>query len=225
MPESLARKAPVISKQLEIILGKDQIAKSRPIDPWSIFYRIFEEMPHSQHTYFTSASTRNWLRIRNEARGLPVSELRDDFTDLRRDADALRARVEVLSKELVSTKERLRELSQEVLRLRLLGKTGETSAVSEVCEAYIEEVKGIQVVRQVLLSRCEDDESVIWTIIEGPPFDDSVRLPVYEAQLKISQSLKEDSPVDFHVVNLSELSQKQNVEDILPAHSETLWQR
>jgi predicted DNA-binding protein len=226
MPESLARKAPGIWRELESILKREQVGTARVADSESALYRVLKEASHIRYTRLARASVENWLEIRDKARSFPSLEFRDDFTELRRDTDVLRARIEVLSKGLVSTEKKVQELSQEVLRLRLLGKKMETSAVSEVCEAYIEEVKDLHVVREVLLSRCEDDDvSVIWTIIEGPPFDDSVRLPIYEAQLKILKSLKEDTLVDFHVLNLSEFPEKQSVENILPPDTDILWQR
>jgi len=225
MPESLAKKAPGIWKDLDSILKKEQVSKPRGAESEFASYWISEEVSHTRYEHLTRALVQNWLEIRAKARSLPSLEFRDDFTELRGDADLLRAKIEVLSKELVSTKNRVQELSQDVLKLRLGEKT-EASAVSEVCKAYIEEVKGLRVVREVLLSRCEDDDvSIIWTIIEAPPFDDSLRIPIYEAQLKILKSLKEDTLVDFHVLNLSELLENQSVENIVPPDTDMLWQR
>jgi len=223
MPESLARKAPGIWRELESILKREQVGTARVADSESALYRVLKGASHIRHTRLARVSVENWLEIRDKARSFPSLEFRDDFTELRRDTDVLRARIEVLSKELVSTKTKVQELSQEVLKLRADRKT-ETTAIDEICKSYVEGVKKLDVVREVLLSRCEDDDvSVIWTIIEGPPFDDSVRLPIYEAQLKILKSLKEDTPVDFHVLNLSEFPEKQSVENILPPDTDMLW--
>jgi hypothetical protein len=225
MPESLAKKAPGIWKELESILKKEQVGKARVADSESAFYWVSKESSHTRYTQLTRALVQNWLEIRDKARSFPGLEFGDDFTELRRDTDVLRAKIELLSKELVSTKNRVQELSQEVLKLRL-GKRTETSAVTEVCKAYIEQVKDLRVVCEVLLSRCEDDDaSIIWTIIEAPPFDDSLRLPIYEAQLKILKSIKGDALVDFHVLNLAELLENQSVENIVPPDTDMLWQR
>ncbi len=225
MPESLTKKAPGIWKDLENILGKEQVGKARIAEPRSAFYWISRETSHTGYAYLTRALVQNWLEIRDKARSFPRLEFRDDFTELRRDTDILRAKIEVLSKELVSTKNKVQELSQEVLKLCLDKKT-KTIAINEVCKAYIEGVKNLDVVRKVLLSGSEDENvSIIWTIIEAPPFDDSLRIPIYEAQLKILKSLKEDILLDFHVLNLSELLENQSVEGIVPPDTDILWQR
>jgi len=225
MPESLAKKAPGIWKDLESILKKEQVGKARIAESESAFYWVSKEISQTRYGPLARALVRNWLEIRDKARSFPSLEFRDDFTELRRDTDVLRAKIEVLSKELVSTKNKVQELSQEVLKLRLDKKT-ETIAIDEVCKAYIEEVKNLDVVRKVLLSSPEDENvSIIWTIIDASPFDDSLRIPFYEAQLKILKSLKEDTPLDFHVLNLSELLENQSVEDIVPPDTDILWQR
>lgn len=225
MPESLAKKAPGIWKDLDSILKKEQVSKPRSAESEFASYWISEEVSHTRYEHLARALVQNWLEIRAKARSLPSLEFRDDFTELRRDADLLRAKIEVLSKELVSTKNKVQELYQEVLKLRADKKT-ETIAIDEICKSYIEGVKNLDVARKVLLSRSEDENvSIIWTIIDASPFDDSLRFPIYEAQLKILKSLKEDILLDFHVLNLSELLENQNVEDIVPPDTDILWQR
>lgn len=225
MPESLAKKAPNIWKDVENILKKGQGDKARTADSEPTLYRVAKETSYTRYTELRRFLFHNWLEILDKGRSFPSLEYRDDYTELRHDTDVLRAKIEVLSKELISTKHEVRVLLQEVLKLRAHENT-ETTTINDACKAYIEEVKNLDVALKVLLSKSEDENVyIIWTIIEAPPFDDDLRIPIYEAQLKILKSLKEDTFIDFHVVNLSELLENQNIEDIVPPVTDILWQR
>lgn len=226
MFERPSKKAPGTWKeQVERILEEKQFGKTWIPEPRPAYHWPSRETSQTRHAYLTRVLLLNWLEIFDKARSFPRSEFHDDVTELRRETDVVRANMEALRREMVSTKNKVQELSQEVLRLRSDKKT-ETVAINELCRAYIEEVKSLDVVRQVLLSKSEDEDvSIIWTIIEAPPFEDSLRIRIYEAQLRILKSLKEDTVLDFHVLNLSELSENQSVEDVVPPDIDTLWQR
>ncbi len=64
-----------------------------------------------------------------------------------------------------------------------------------------------------------------WTIIDAEPFDSTLREPIYDAQVKIYKEMKEDLALDFHVLNLSELHDRQELESILPPSAKLIWQR
>ena len=225
MPKRPSEKTSDILEQAERILVKKLLEKSYIPDPWPPHAWVPKETSPRRHEYLGKALLQNWLKIFDEARSFPRSEFHDDVTELRRETDALRANMEALHREVASTKNEVQVLSQEVLKLRSDEKT-EILAINELCIAYIEEAKSLDVVREVLLSKSEDENvPIIWTIIEAPPFEDSLRIPIYEAQLRILKSLKEDTLLDFHVLNLSELSENQSMEDVVPPEIDILWQR
>jgi len=94
----------------------------------------------------------------------------------------------------------------------------------ELHEAYLKMVSTIDIVRQVFLFEAEDI-TAIWTIIDAPPFEDSICTPIYDAQLKILRMLKEDMLFDFHVFNISELSDDVKLKHIIPSNANLVWQR
>ena len=118
------------------------------------------------------------------------------------------------------TKESLNEL---VAKLgELLSET--TTDIDKLCEEYVDEVSDIKAVREILVVE-EEDVTTIWTIIKATPFEDSIREPIYAAQLQILRSLEQDIPLDFYVLNESELLADEKLTDIIPSHARTIWRR
>jgi len=62
----------------------------------------------------------------------------------------------------------------------------------------------------------------IWTVISAPPFEDSYRIPVYEAEMVIHQ--QETYPlVEFRLINRQEI--EQELTNVLPASHRILFER
>ncbi len=62
----------------------------------------------------------------------------------------------------------------------------------------------------------------IWTVISAPPFEDTNRAPVYEAETAVLQ--QETYPlVGFHLINVQEI--EQDLSNALPASHQILFER
>lgn len=118
------------------------------------------------------------------------------------------------------TKESLNEL---VTKLgELLSVT--TTDIDGLCREYVDEVRNIKAVREILVVE-EEEVTTIWTIIKAPPFEDSLREPIYTAQLHVLRSLEQDIPLDFYVLNESELPADEKLSEIIPSNARCIWQR
>ena len=85
-------------------------------------------------------------------------------------------------------------------------------------------VNTIEIVKQILI--VEDEEGfTILTLIEAEPFDDSQRKPIYQAQINILRQMEEDIPVDFHILNVSEHLNLEELRDVIPSNAKIFWQR
>lgn len=94
-------------------------------------------------------------------------------------------------------------------------------SVQELCQDYLNIVNTIEIVKKILIA--EDEEGfTIWTLIEAEPFDDSQRMPIYQAQINIMRQMEEGIPIDFRILNISEYKQ---IEDIIPSSATIFWQR
>lgn len=98
------------------------------------------------------------------------------------------------------------------------------TGINRVYGDYLNMVKNIQVVREVLLVETEDI-STLYTIIECTPFDDTLREPIYDAQLHILRSIKGNVSIDFYVLNLLELPEYEEKASFIPAYAKLLWKR
>ncbi len=96
--------------------------------------------------------------------------------------------------------------------------------IDKLCKQYTDKVSHIKAVNEVLVVE-EEQITTIWTIINSPPFEDSLREPIYEAQSHILRSLRQDIPLDFYVLNEAELTPDQKLSDIIPANSIRIWRR
>jgi hypothetical protein len=96
--------------------------------------------------------------------------------------------------------------------------------IGKVCREYIDRISANKAVREILVVEGEK-VTTIWTIIKAPPFEDSVREPIYAAQLQILGSLEQVIPVDFYVLNKSELPSDEKLSDIIPSNARSVWRR
>jgi hypothetical protein len=119
------------------------------------------------------------------------------------------------------SKESLKDFEESVLRVLL---SSATRDIDRVCREYVEKISKIEAVREILVVEGEK-VTTVWTIIKAPPFEDSVREPIYTAQLQILRSLERYIPIDFYILNESELSSDKNLSDIIPSDARSIWQR
>jgi len=96
-------------------------------------------------------------------------------------------------------------------------------AKSELYREYIQKVCDLDIVQKIFLVE-DEDETTILTIINAPPFEDSLREPIYLAQLEVLRSPNSNSNVGFHVLNEKELSAEQTVENTIPENAKRIWQ-
>ncbi len=89
---------------------------------------------------------------------------------------------------------------------------------------YLEAVRSIECVSEVLVDEhCE--RWTIWTLIEAPPFEEELQLPVFREQVNFVRSLPDGASVDFRVLNLCELAEGVTKDEVLPGGLQTLWRR
>lgn len=206
------RPSPPVLNEIERILQK-KLGAERLLPR----QRILSEPLHTGRVIYLSRElSQRWAGIVGSIRDLPASEFQDDVAELKREVDVLRLNVE-------SIKNTIDDLSSEIRDIRSTIQTS-TATITELCRAYVEAVSNIDTVQQVLLSQ-DEEGAIMWTIIDAPPFEDSLRTPIYEAQLRILRAVEGDALLDFHVLNVSELPRNQDVQEIIPPDFNVLWQR
>lgn len=213
------KKQPDILDEVERIVQKRGSTKGIPLELRPTPRRFPRVSP--QYVFRTRMQLVDyWDEIMAKIRDIPQTEFLDEITEMRREIDTLRYRTESVKQELSSCKQTIDELCKEVY-----GRAStKLASVGELCKAYVEIVSGINIVRQVFLSET-NNIATIWTIIDATPFEDSLRTPIYDAQVKILSTLKEDIPLDFYVVNVSELSEGEELEGITPSNAKLVWER
>ena len=93
---------------------------------------------------------------------------------------------------------------------------------SDLCKIFVDNVRYFPEVRTILLSRL-GDSARLWTVIEAPPFEQSIRNRIYAEQLKVL-SMTELPVLDFRVVNLNEYDTEER-ELIVPENAQVLYVR
>lgn len=97
-------------------------------------------------------------------------------------------------------------------------------SVKDLCENYLNMANTVEVVKQILI--VEDEEGfTIWTVIEAEPFDDSLRKPIYQAQIDMLRQIEDDKPIDFHILNILEYTNLEALQDVIPHNAKIIWQR
>jgi len=164
-----------------------------------------------------------WRELLVKTRKFPKPEFRDDISELRHEVDTLKLMVKSLTKSLETSNEKMVELSKKVNNENSI-RQAKTISLNNLCSSYVNIVSKIDIVKQIFVVET-NDALLCWTIIDTDPFDSELRAPIYDAQVKIYQEMKEDLALDFHVLNLSELHDRQELESILPPSAELVWQR
>ena len=96
-----------------------------------------------------------------------------------------------------------------------------SSPLWEAAHAYAAAVQEIPYVHKVLLEESRNP-AYIWTIISTPPFDDTYRTPVYEAEMAILQDAHFPL-VGFRLLNVREVDDDLRMH--LPASQRVLFER
>lgn len=94
----------------------------------------------------------------------------------------------------------------------------------KIYDTYVSTVNKLDIVQQVGITQTPGG-TTIWTMIDATPFDDSLRMPIYDAQLEVLRGFSKDIAIDFHVVNIAELRGIGKLEDILPRLMKPIWTR
>lgn len=221
MPKKLSKKPSSLEDEIDKILQKKGVGKARsselrPTREWGP-----RELAYTRYPLLPKDLFQIWLEILNKVGDLPATEFRDDVTELRQEIDTLRMTVHSLTQELAFSKRRIDELSEKVDKIY---PPVETNTIAEACKAYVKMVSGIDIVQKVFLIETMD-VATIWTIIDAPPFEDSLRAPIYDAQLHILGMFRDHVPLDFNVLNVSELSENQEPNNIIPVNAKLVWER
>ena len=126
---------------------------------------------------------RNWQELANRIKNLPRAEYVDEITELKRDMDYLRLRYKALEKDVIHLKEENKNLSEQMQELQLRVETKKPT-LSDLYKAFVNIVSKVDFVKQVLIEETID-VSTIWTIIDAKPFEDSLREPIYDAEINV----------------------------------------
>lgn len=221
MPKKLSKKPSSLEDEIDKILQKKGVGKARSSELRSTREWGPRELAYTRYPLLPKDLFQIWLEILNKVGDLPATEFRDDVTELRQEIDTLRMTVHSLTQELAFSKRRIDELSEKVDKIY---PPVETNTVAKLCEAYLKIVSSIDMAKKVLVAETMD-VATIWTIIDAPPFEDSLRTPICDAQLRILSMLKEQISLDFNVLNVSELSENQQPDDIIPVNAKLIWER
>ncbi|MCD6567921.1 MAG: hypothetical protein J7K94_04205 [Dehalococcoidia bacterium] len=213
MPQKLNKKPFSMEDALNKMLQPAGMGVIRQLTP--------RESVYSRHILQTNALFQNWLEILHKGRDLPRTEFRDDMTELRQEIDTLRMTVHSLTQELAASERRVDGLSRKVDELH---SPLEGDTITKLSTAYVKMVSTIDIVQKVALVETADI-ATIWTIIDAPAFEDSLRTPIYDAQLHIFSKLEDHVSLDFNVLNISELSENQGPDSIIPADARIIWER
>lgn len=175
-------------------------------------------------TYVSPYSAYNiWRELLMGTRKFTKSEFLDDISELRQEIDTLKLIVKSLTKTLASSNKTIEELSKEFHQKQTIRQKVETS-LDKLCNAYIEMVSKIEIVKKIYIADTSNG-LLCWTIVDAEPFDSTVLEPIYDAQVKIYRQMESTSALDFHVLNLSELHDKPELESILTPGANLVWQR
>jgi len=185
--------------------------------PLSSFRTSFEYRTRTYSAYNT------WLDLLSKTRTFPSPQFKDDISELRQEVDTLKVIVRSLTNNVESSNKVIDELSKQLHEKYPIARNVDTY-LDKLCNDYIKLVSKVDIVKKIYTVVNETDIQC-WTIIDAEPFDSALRKPIYNAQIKIYQEMQGDLALDFHVLNLSELTDRQELERILPPSAKLVWQR
>jgi hypothetical protein len=87
---------------------------------------------------------------------------------------------------------------------------------------YAEKVSTLPCVKKIGLAESEGI-STIWTIIDSQPFEDSVRLPIYDAQFHVLRAVPRGISLDFRIINVQEIEPNLDPRDSFPSNMKIIW--
>ena len=172
--------------------------------PKSYVLSLFSKTSESFEDYSTSAVLALNQAIQDWQQQL--TEASDSGTEIRKHIDRLQNKVEELDEKLTRHLNPRRDL------------------IALLVTRYVNIVVKIEVVKTVRI-RAEEDRVTIWTVIEAPPFQDELRIPIYDAQTEVLRMDEGNIRVDFNLVNVSEIPITASIEQIIPPNARCIWSR
>jgi len=97
------------------------------------------------------------------------------------------------------------------------------SDLDRLAKNYAKKVSAFPYVKEIGLAKFEGI-STIWTIIDSPPFEDAVRLPIYDAQFLVLRAVPEGLSLDFRIINIRETESNQDPKESFPSNMKIIWQ-
>jgi len=168
-------------------------------------------------------SSHIWLELLSRTRTFASPQFRAEIDELRHEIDTLKLMVKSLTGKVESSNNRVDEVSKTILHKYNIRQKGNPS-LSELCNAYVEIVSKIEITQEVYIVDTSSGP-VCWTIVDSEPFDSTILEPIYQAQIQMYRETTGNSELEFHVLNLSELLDRQDQVSILPPDAELVWQR
>lgn len=224
MPDQPVRKGFDILEEAEKIHQKQVTGQPRKefirLTPSHLIFSLRLQRPIDVSEYLP---LKIWRELLVKTREFPKHEFLDDISELRQEVDTLKLEVKSLAKRLESSNLEIVKLSKKVNKESSI-RQATTASLDKLCNSYVEIVSKIEIVKRIFVVDTRNG-LVCWTIIDAEPFDSALCEPIYDAQVKIYQEVKEDLSLDFHVLNLSELHDKQELESVLPSGAKLVWQR
>lgn len=155
---------------------------------------------------------------------IPELGVMDDIAELKQTAlNINRKSIRII--ELLSNVPNIhKELSEikTLIRAKLEETRTDFIGANEIIQEYIELIKVIDIVKQVYMFESGGCHN-LWTVIDAPSFEDELRYPIYEAQMKIIAKNSRDNPVDFYILNINEMQEDKRIGDALPVNSILIW--
>ncbi len=224
MPDKPIRKGFNILEEAEEIRQKQQTDQPHKESIDLIQSQLIYALRMRRHTdlprYFSSNI---WRDLLLKTREFPKHEFKDDISELRQEVDTLKLEVKSLAQRLESSNLEIVELSKKISKENSI-RQATTASLDKLCNAYVEMVSKVEIVKKIFVVETQNG-LVCWTIIDTEPFDSALCEPIYDAQVNIYQEMKENLALDFHVLNLSELHDRKELESILPPSAKLVWQR
>ncbi len=150
----------------------------------------------------------------------PQFELSDEIAKIRLDLGDLRNTTNLILKELSLCREAIAKLHREVSG-RPSPKETRVSPIEQLCKTYLDVVSNMKIIHKVFCITA-GNTATFWTIVDTPPPEDSPSIPQYNEQLNTLLILKENMPVDFYILDVSELSEEKQQEEPIPTEAELI---
>ena len=146
----------------------------------------------------------------------------NDMKEIREDIQGLKQSIDFIIHELAHQRESIESLQREQYS-RAPAEIPKRDSVDKLSQAYLGTVSTIAIVQKVFITE-SGDTATFWTVIDNPPDNNSSEQQTYEEQVNTLHILKENLPIDFHIISETELTSKECDEPI-PPKAKLIWQR